>query len=305
MTYKEQPIEFSVRDIQLRGLSFTPCSETAVKATIVALHGWLDNAESFRRIAPPLAAQGFRVIALDLAGQGLSDMRPLQGSYHLWDDAVDIMAIADQLELSTFYLLGHSRGAMIATQLAAAFPDRISKLCVLDGFLPLPVSIDETVEQFQKFVLGFQKRKTSRSFASWNNAIEIRAKAARMNEESVELLAKRGLFECNHSRSNNAVTQHNASEKSWQWRVDERLKIASAIKMTEEHNQQWLAQLASTETPSQIILAEQGLSQLSIFKDYQNQFPNFQWITLAGGHHQHMQSEAAEVAKHCIAFYSH
>ncbi len=282
-------IEFTVRNIILRAIDFRGDS---YKHTIIALHGWLDNAESFRLLGPKLAEQGLRVIALDLAGQGLSDMRPLQGSYHLWDDAVDVIQIAEQLELSQYSLLGHSRGAMIATQIATAFPEKIKSLCVLDGLLPIPVNIDETVEQFRRFTLGFQSRRASRVFSRRQDAIEIRAKAARMDVDAVELLAERGLFKCEGENS-----------EGWQWRVDERLKIASAVKMTEAHNQQWLEKLENTKMPVQIILAQQGLSQLPLFKTYQNQHSQWQWILLEGGHHQHMQAQASKLAEHVVGFF--
>jgi hypothetical protein len=37
---------------------------------VIALHGWLDNANSFARLAPQL--KGLRIVALDLAGHGYS-----------------------------------------------------------------------------------------------------------------------------------------------------------------------------------------------------------------------------------------
>ena len=51
---------------------------------IIALHGWLDNALSFSVLAPHLAQ--FRLVALDLSGQGHSDHRSADATYHIWDD---------------------------------------------------------------------------------------------------------------------------------------------------------------------------------------------------------------------------
>ncbi len=48
---------------------------------ILALHGWLDNALSFSVLAPFLSE--YRLIALDLSGQGLSDHRSLDATYHI------------------------------------------------------------------------------------------------------------------------------------------------------------------------------------------------------------------------------
>ena len=56
---------------------------------ILALHGWLDNALSFSVIAPFL--NKYRLIALDLSGQGLSDHRSLDATYHIWDDVPQLL----------------------------------------------------------------------------------------------------------------------------------------------------------------------------------------------------------------------
>ena len=48
---------------------------------ILALHGWLDNALSFASLAPLLT--DYHMIALDLSGQGLSDHRSPDATYHI------------------------------------------------------------------------------------------------------------------------------------------------------------------------------------------------------------------------------
>ncbi len=287
-------ISFKVRGLKLECLEFLPEQKTSGSSckgeqpVIVALHGWLDNANSFFELGKALALAGFRVIAIDLAGQGLSDHRPQSSTYHLWDDAIDVVNILDQLGLSKVIMLGHSRGAMIATMLATAFADRVSGLIALDGLLPVPVKIEETVDQFRKFTLGFQQKKQSRQFDSYEQAIEVRAKASGMDKDAVEVLAERGL------------RKHDNEKFSW-W-VDERLKIASAVKMLDEHNQVWLEQLNQSKLPVLIVLAEKGLSQLPCVQTYQKQYPMFQWKMLPGGHHQHMQQEHALVSKQCVEF---
>ncbi|MGH8605107.1 MAG: alpha/beta fold hydrolase, partial [Gammaproteobacteria bacterium] len=49
-------------------------------APLIALHGWLDNAASFDPLASYL--DEFDLVALDLAGHGLSDHRPKGVHYH-------------------------------------------------------------------------------------------------------------------------------------------------------------------------------------------------------------------------------
>lgn len=49
---------------------------------ILALHGWLDNAESYYKLAPQLSK--FRVVAIDMAGHGQSDWRSADSGYPIW-----------------------------------------------------------------------------------------------------------------------------------------------------------------------------------------------------------------------------
>src|SRR5690606_11793724 len=79
---------------------------------VLALHGWLDNAATFSRLAPRL--QGLRIVALDFAGRGHSGHRGPGAGYQLWDYAVDVLLVAEELGWQRFLLLGHSLGGIIA-----------------------------------------------------------------------------------------------------------------------------------------------------------------------------------------------
>jgi pimeloyl-ACP methyl ester carboxylesterase len=101
---------------------------------VIALHGWLDNAASFSRLAPLLP--GLRIVALDFAGHGHSDHRPPGASYAIWDYAHDVLQVAEQFGWQRFSLLGHSMGAIVSVLLAAAMPERIERLALIDGLIP-------------------------------------------------------------------------------------------------------------------------------------------------------------------------
>ena len=54
--------------------------------TWLALHGWLDNAASFSRLAPRLAnTLGLRIVAIEFRGHGHSTHAPAGSDYALWD----------------------------------------------------------------------------------------------------------------------------------------------------------------------------------------------------------------------------
>ena len=102
-----QAIEFEVFDRRMAGKRW---GQPTGQPTI-ALHGWLDNANTFDRLAPMLPE--LDMVALDFAGHGESDHRPPGVHYHPITDIQDVLAVADQLGWRTFNLIGHSMGAAI------------------------------------------------------------------------------------------------------------------------------------------------------------------------------------------------
>ena len=77
----------------------------------LGLHGWLDNANTFNRLAPLLPELNF--IALDFAGHGLSDHRAPGVHYTSFFDVQDVVAAAEALGFERFGLIGHSMGGAV------------------------------------------------------------------------------------------------------------------------------------------------------------------------------------------------
>jgi pimeloyl-ACP methyl ester carboxylesterase len=126
-TVTEQAQTWTVEGLQLAGLVSGPADGIPV----LALHGWLDNAASFSALRPFLTQA--RLVAIDMPGHGLSDHRSTDSGYQIWDDLPQLAGLLDQFGWERCVLLGHSRGAMISTLLAAAFPERVDALITLDG----------------------------------------------------------------------------------------------------------------------------------------------------------------------------
>lgn len=72
-----------------------------------------------------------RVLALDLRGRGLSD-KPDSG-YSMADHAADVLGLLDALKLQQVVLGGHSFGGLLTIYMAARYPERVSKLVVIDA----------------------------------------------------------------------------------------------------------------------------------------------------------------------------
>jgi pimeloyl-ACP methyl ester carboxylesterase len=99
--------------------------------TVVLLHGLSANANSFAGIIAAGLSPAFRVIAPDLRGRARSG-KPESG-YEMADHARDVIALLDALGLERVVLGGHSFGGYLAIYIAANYPERVSKLVVIDA----------------------------------------------------------------------------------------------------------------------------------------------------------------------------
>lgn len=98
---------------------------------VVFLHGFGASMYGWRKTLPPVAAAGYRVIAIDNRGFGFSD-RPAHG-YTNAEYARLIVALLDSLDISSAVLVGHSMGGAIAAEVALAHPNRVRGLVLIDA----------------------------------------------------------------------------------------------------------------------------------------------------------------------------
>ena len=98
---------------------------------ILLVHGWGCSVYVFRRNIPALAAAGFRAIAIDLKGHGLSD-KPLAANEYTVESLVEhLREILDALGLESPALAGHSLGGSLIYHFASRYPERARCLGML------------------------------------------------------------------------------------------------------------------------------------------------------------------------------
>jgi pimeloyl-ACP methyl ester carboxylesterase len=100
---------------------------------LILLHGYAETSRMWRPIIPALAAR-FTVIAPDLPGIGDSDI-PADG-LDMKSAAVRIHNLAKSLGVQKAEVVGHDIGLMVAYAYAAQFPADVTKLVLMDAFLP-------------------------------------------------------------------------------------------------------------------------------------------------------------------------
>ena len=103
------------------------------KPLILALHGWLDNANSFLPLSQCLA--DYQIMAIDWPGHGLSEHRPGKYPLHWIDYLYDLDALLTALPAhqQPTAILGHSLGGIIASAYTAAFPEKVASLVLVEA----------------------------------------------------------------------------------------------------------------------------------------------------------------------------
>jgi haloacetate dehalogenase len=104
--------------------------EAGEGAPVVLLHGFPETSYAWRHQIPELARK-YRVIAPDLRGYGETD-KPATG-YDKGNMANDLRELMRSLEISKIALVGHDRGARVATRFAKDHPEALDRLVVMDN----------------------------------------------------------------------------------------------------------------------------------------------------------------------------
>jgi pimeloyl-ACP methyl ester carboxylesterase len=253
---------------------------------VLASHGWLDNAGSFELLAPHLP--GCEIVALDLAGHGFSDFRSPDSAYNIWQDVGDLLDVANELGWERCTLLGHSRGAGISLLFAATFPERVDKLILLEGGVPLtgepsdaPAGLAEALQEARKL-----RGKTGRIFPQRAAAIAERAAGfSKVTPAAAEVLARRSLREV---------------PGGYRWHADQRLKAQSELRLTAEHARAFARRVTA---PVLLLLAtESPFADRPLYRELPALIPNIEIDRARGGHHCHLEGSERAIAERIQRF---
>lgn len=96
---------------------------------VIALNGWFSDRTGYDGMWPYLDGDTFSYAFMDYRGYGESIGIP--GEYTLSEVAEDVLTLADELDWSSFSLLGHSMGGVFIQQVLANAPDRVRALVAI------------------------------------------------------------------------------------------------------------------------------------------------------------------------------
>lgn len=287
---QSQAVEFPADGLRLRGKLWPGQGRP-----IVALHGWMDNAASFDVLAQCPALAQRQMLALDLYGHGCSDHKPASGSYGIWDDLRGLAQVSLQLQQQWLagneadkgiVLLGHSRGAIVASLLAATLPERVHSLICLDGFVAEPAPGEALPQQLRRYMDEFAAPPRQESpCAELPRLVAARQQKGAMSAQAAQRLVERN-------------TQVRGDGRRY-WRSDRRLAWASPLKLTQA---QWQGVVDAIAAPTLIIAADRGLGpRLQTLPVRLG--ANIEVVGIAGEHHCHMEwQQADDIARRVADF---
>ncbi|WP_417331193.1 alpha/beta fold hydrolase [Halomonas cupida] len=254
----------------------------------LALHGWLDNAASFTRLAPCLAeALDIQIVAIDFAGHGLSEPLPGHHDYALWDYCHDVLDTLDELGLERAPLLAHSMGAGVASLLAAAIPERVERLVLIDGLGALTTPAEELPRELGKSLRAHRRRRSSGPrYADAEAAVAARVAGGATPVRAAEV---------------NEIVARNLRDLpdgSVALRTDPRLKRPSPVRLTPE---QVVAMLAAIECRVLLIEGREGiLGEREWARRSRAAVRQLERHVLDGGHHLHVSPDCVETVASTI-----
>lgn len=119
---------------------------------MVLVHGSWGDHHNWDPVVP-LLSQSFQVVTFDRRGHSQSQTGTGQGSFA--EDADDLAALIEQLELAPAHVVGNSGGAAIALRLAGKRPDLCRSLVVHE---PPLIGLLEARPEFEALLGGFSAR---------------------------------------------------------------------------------------------------------------------------------------------------
>ena len=175
---------------------------------LVCLHGVTNHGRHFAKLAERLASR-FHVVALDLRGHGRSSWEP---PWNLEQHVADVLEAAPDTRCAW---LGHSFGGRIAYEVAAAAPERVERLVLLDPAIRLPPHVG---------IAAAENARHERWYASFAEGID------RRYDESALTTAPRELVE-------EELREHlllDEDDGRWRYRYCQSAVVAAYGEMTRE-----------------------------------------------------------------------
>lgn len=149
-THDYRTIDVPVEGGELRVAIWEPNEGVDAAPAVLLVHGVTSSHLAWTSVAGRLP--GVRVIAPDLRGRGASNA--LRGPAGMSAHADDLATVLDHLGIARILVVGHSMGGFVSVVLADRHPDRVTRLVLVDGGLPLDAPAGLSPDELVAAILG-------------------------------------------------------------------------------------------------------------------------------------------------------
>jgi len=239
---------------------------------VLALHGYLDHALSFKALSVFLP--NYEIWCLDLPGHGLSAPLPDQDGTFILNWLPLLGRALDELDWDDFTILGHSMGAVVS-QLLAGVDQRISNLVSLDALGTISSTQEENLDRFQKLFNGRNKRFPTRFYNDYQSLVKSRETGLfPLSAKSAAIMGKRAV---------------GYSDQGWFHRYDRKLRDESIWRLSESDTQAWLARIQCSVHLA-LFNAHQWPQYKPVMKQRIATIQSISVVEMPGSHHLHLES---------------
>jgi pimeloyl-ACP methyl ester carboxylesterase len=262
------PYQLNLAGCECEVVEFNPSANVVA----FALHGWLDNIETFRTMAAHMPE--IRLIAVDFPGHGHSNHLPEKQIYHFIDGLYLIDDLRAHFQPSQINIIGHSMGGALGCLYAASQKSKVAKLVMIDSLGPLSATLDESTQLLTNSIRQRAKYRPDKPviYKTVNEVASAKSEVSVIQPQLLEALVERSL---------------KSIEGGYTWRTDPRLRHVSSSRMTEEQITHLISQI---ETNVLLLEAEQGFIKNSqSMQARKNYFKNLEIFDVKGGHHMHLE----------------
>jgi len=289
-------VNFTFDTMSLQGL--VCCNEEKKDNVVLCLHGWLDNAASFLPLMPYFQQElvDKHVIAIDWPGHGNSSHKSLDAHYHFIDWVYDLLQLFELNQWQQVDIVAHSMGGMVASAFAAAFPEKVKSLTLIDSIGFISAKTEQTTKQLRDGMLSRFKNsdlasnqvnvKKKKLHSSIDSAIKARVNVSDLHYEDAKLIVERGIIK---------------DAQGYRWRSDIRLRNTSPYRLTLKQAKQFIRDI---KCPVQLIYGSKGLDFVNTgIELFGPLFEQLSSVELEGGHHVHMEQpqQTVNLIKHFLA----
>jgi pimeloyl-ACP methyl ester carboxylesterase len=265
--------------LDANGLRLCICSwGPADGPAVLCLHGILDQGTCWELVARRLAQRGYRVVAPDLRGHGRSEHVGAGCAYHFPDFVADADAVLRTLGPEPVLLAGHSLGAVVATHLALARPERFTSLTAVEP--PLRAASASPEQQRLTAYLDYAAAPPEhKPFA------DLQAAAERLQRAVPALSARLALRLARRS------SEQTPEGRRWRWDAKLRTRSGLAYASHQLTRAAFQSAIAEIPLPVTVVQGSEGMTRWDVLPD--DDASRVTCVTIDGGGH-HLTIETPE-----------